>query len=67
MTISKMYGTAVKTINRSSPLKDVVIQMGESTAPIAVVDDERHFLGVITSGALLACLAAYTGKTGEVK
>ena len=67
VTAQSMMDMNIKTINRSSPLKDVVIQMGESTAPIAVVDDERHFLGVITSGALLACLAAYTGKTGEVK
>mgnify|MGYP002620117958 CR=1 FL=1 len=67
VTAQSMMDMNIKTINRSAPLKEVVMQMGESTAPIAVVDDERRFLGVITSGALLACLASYNGTTGESK
>ena len=67
VTAQSMMDTNIKTINRSAPLKEVVMQMGESTAPIAVVDDERRFLGVITSGALLASLASYNGTTGEIK
>ena len=67
VTAQSMMDTNIKTVNRSAPLKEVVMQMGESTAPIAVVDDERRFLGVITSGALLACLASYNGTTGEIK
>ena len=66
-TAQSMMDTNIKTVNRSAPLKEVVMQMGESTAPIAVVDDERRFLGVITSGALLASLASYNGTTGEIK
>ena len=66
VTAQSMMDMNIKTINRSAPLKEVVMQMGESTAPIAVVDDERRFL-VITSGALLACLASYNGTTGESK
>ena len=49
VTAQSMMDMNIKTINRSAPLKEVVMQMGESTAPIAVVDDERRFLGVITS------------------
>ena len=67
VTAQSMMDTNIKTVNRSAPLKEVVMQMGESTAPIAVVDDERRFLGVITSGALLASLASYNGTTGEIK
>lgn len=67
VTAQSMMDMNIKTINRSAPLKEVVMQMGESTAPIAVVDDERRFLGVITSGALLASLASYNGTTGEIK
>ena len=65
VTAQAMMDMNIKTINRSAPLKEVVMQMGESTAPIAVVDDERRFLGVITSGALLASLASYNGATGD--
>ena len=67
VTAQSMMDTNIKTVNRSAPLKEVVMQMGESTAPIAVVDDERRFLGVITSGALLASLASYNGTTGDIK
>lgn len=67
VTAQSMMDTNIKTVNRSAPLKEVVMQMGESTAPIAIVDDERRFLGVITSGALLASLASYNGTTGEIK
>lgn len=67
VTAQSMMDTNIKTVNRSAPLKEVVMQMGESTAPIAVVDDERRFLGVITNGALLASLASYNGTTGEIK
>lgn len=67
VTAQSMMDTNIKTVNRSAPLTEVVMQMGESTAPIAVVDDERRFLGVITSGALLASLASYNGTTGEIK
>ena len=57
-----LMDTDIKTINKDAPLKEVVALMGDSPAPVAVLDDDRKFLGAITSGALLASLAATNGE-----
>ena len=57
-----LMDTDIKTINKDAPLKEVVALMGDSPAPVAVLDDNRKFLGTITSGALLASLAATNGE-----
>ena len=67
VTAQSMMDPEIKTVNCSASLKEVVRRMGDSTAPVAVVDDARRFLGVITSGALLACLASGSGNGGEEK
>lgn len=61
VTAEKIMDRNIKMIGEHAPVKDVIALMGDSPAPVAVTDDKRHLLGVITGGALIAGLAAGNG------
>ncbi len=64
-TAQALMEVEIKTVPLDAPVREVVALMGENSLPIAVVDAERRFCGVITAGSLLAALAGECVESKE--
>lgn len=56
-TAQALMDVEIKTTSIDTPVKEVMTLMKENSLPVAVIDENRCFRGVITAGSLLASLA----------
>lgn len=65
VTAQALMEVGIKTAPLDAPVREVVALMGENSLPVAVIDAEHRFRGVITAGSLLAALAEEHSENKE--
>jgi glycine betaine/proline transport system ATP-binding protein len=64
--LSAILHEDVETVHHETPAADLFGMLHRSSHPLAVVDDEDRFMGVVVIGALLAAVAERKSHAQEV-